>query len=126
FNPVSDVSQKKVISYYISVSTILEYKDKAINKMNRVLDVFAGISCDVDLLWLCDEYAEAVLENDDKELFEKYLAFKERFLSLYPGGITTDMKKASDYSAAYFGDHLLAANLFLKTGKPVMIQEIDL
>ena len=62
------------------------------------------------------------------EIFQKYTAIKEQYIAEGWGIFddTADMDRAVVLSDAYYGDGSSVVQVYQQTGKPVMIQNVDI
>ena len=122
---------KKVILYYNSMSCIAQYKDRYIDKVNSVFELFEENTDRITVIWVIDRdlyvlktgvykgYKETV--NRFTELVKKYSELNN--VILYKED-TPD--KAVAISDAFYGDRGVLMNRFRRTGRPVMIQNVKL
>lgn len=122
-----DGSLKKVILYNTSVGAILRYNDKMLSKMREVFDIFESNKDEIALLWRPHPLMEATIESMRSGLYEEYMKLKQRFLDENIGiyDETPDMYTAIALSDGYYGDWSSLVPLYQKTGKPVMIQNVE-
>lgn len=123
-----DGSLKKIILYNTSVGTLLKYNDKMLEKMKEVFDIFENNKDEIALLWRPHPLIEATIESMRSDLYEKYLRLKQWFLKENIGiyDETPDMYTAIVLSDGYYGDWSSLVPLYQKTGKPVMIQNVEI
>ena len=105
-----------------------EYKERAIDKINKVLDIFASYPDRIKVLW-----AAVGIENLDlldTKTADDFLAAVERFGKMNMGEyvkevLLSDAITYSDRCDAYYGDPSATALWFFYRKKPVMIMNID-
>lgn len=118
---------KKIIFYNTSVSTLLAYDEKMICKMEAVFDIFSKHQDTVALLWRPHPLIKATISSMRPQLLEHFerveREYKEAGWGIYDD--TADMDRAITISDAYFGDASSVVHLYRKTGKPIMIQNVD-
>ena len=97
--------------------------------LNEVLAAFglrAGRE-DAVLLWRPHPLMESTFSSMRPVLRERYVRLKERFIREKIGiyDDTPDMYPAIGLSDAYYGDWSSLVRLYRETGKPVMIQDVN-
>lgn len=122
-----DGSSKKVILYNTSVGSFLRYNDKMLSKMRQVFDIFESNKGEIALLWRPHPLMEATIESMRSGLYEEYMQLKQWFIKENIGiyDETPDMYTAIALSDGYYGDWSSLVPLYQKTGKPVMIQNVE-
>lgn len=122
----SDGSRKKVILYFISISTFFQYGEAMLEKLKDVFTVFKENQADIVLLWKPDPLIEGKADCFSPQLWASYQktveSYKQESWGIYDGG--QDAGGAVALSDAYYGDGSLLARLFHQAGKPVMIQDV--
>lgn len=117
---------KKVILYNTSLNGLLKAGDAYLEKMQDVFELFQGRE-DAVLLWRPHPLMESTLLSMRPELYTRYMELKERFLEESIGiyDDTSDMYPAIGLSDAYYGDMSSLVWLYRETGKPVMVQDVE-
>lgn len=117
---------RKVILYNTSLSSMLNGGEVYLKKMERVFLFFAGRE-DAVLLWRPHPLMESTFSSMRPVLRERYVRLKERFIREKIGiyDDTPDMYPAIGLSDAYYGDWSSLVRLYRETGKPVMIQDVN-
>ncbi len=122
-----DGSKKKIIFYNTSVTALLQENDKMLEKIRRTFDIFRKNEDKVVLLWRPHPLIQATLTSMRPDLWKKYKAlvneYKENGWGIYDD--SPDMDRAIAVSDAYFGDQSSIVVLYQKTGKPIMIQNVN-
>lgn len=122
-----DGSWKKIIFYNISVTTMLENTEQWINKIENVLEICKDKKEEVALLWRPHPLLESTMRSMCPQILNKYLEIKSNYLKgkwgIYDD--TADLNKAISVSDAYYGDRSSVVELYRQTGKPIMIQNVD-
>lgn len=123
----ADGSKRKIIIYSMPVSSIIDYKEKAINKLQRVLDIFKDNKEEICLLWYWDVIMEDVIRLDYPDLWNELQKivnqYKEEAWGIYEEEADKDlMVRVSD---AYYGDGCVVSQAMVMAGKPVMVQNYD-
>lgn len=119
-----DGSRKKVIFYNTSVTALLRYGEKMLDKIEDVFRVFCENREDVALLWRPHPLFRATVASMRAELGERYDRIVEEYRTQSWGiyDDTADVNRAIALSDAYYGDHSSIVQMYEKTGKPVMLQ----
>lgn len=121
----ADGSWKKIIFYNISLGALLNYGEKMIDKIERVLDTFKENKEEVALLWRPHPLYKSTLEAMRPEYSDRYQAivdkYREEGWGIYDD--TPDMNRAVVLSDAYYGDHSSVARLYKQVGKLIMYQD---
>lgn len=117
---------KKVILYNTSLNGLLNGNEAYLEKMRDVFLVFQSRE-DVVLLWRPHPLMESTLLSMRTELYTQYMDlkkwFQEEAIGIYDD--TADMYPAIGISDAYYGDWSSLVWLYRETGKPVMIQDVE-
>lgn len=121
-----DGSWKKIIFYNTTVAALLEHNEKMLEKMRDVFRIFKENKDEVALLWRPHPLIQATIESMRPQLWHDY----EQLLNRYQAegwGIyddTADMDRAVVLSDAYYGDASSVVQVYQKTGKPGIIQDV--
>lgn len=122
-----DGSRKKVIFYNTSIAGLLQYNEQALEKMEHVFRVFKENQDTAALLWRPHPLVKATVESMRPQLWTKY----DKLVADYRKGRwgiyddTADLNRAIEISDAYYGDGSSIVHLYQQTGKPVMIQNVN-
>lgn len=131
----SDGSRKKVFLYNTSISTMLEHTlnergevcSRYLRKIESVLRYFKQRN-DVVLLWRPHPLMEQTLTSMRPEIYEDYCKivrdYKEANYGIYDD--SANLQRALAVSDAYYGDRSSVMYLWEKTGKPLLINHIDI
>lgn len=121
-----DGSRKKVVLYNTSVTTLIRYNEQYLEKMQDVFRVFYENRDEVALLWRPHPLIRATIESMRPQLWEAYRNLAEQYKKEKWGiyDDSPDMDRAVALSDAYYGDGSSIVQLYQKTGKPVMIQNV--
>ena len=126
---IERVNGKKTILFYTTISFLAENGNKAIEKINRTLDLFSENAGKIRVLWVTQGIREYIglLE---KKVADDFLRAKEKFESLQIGEYREDVKRCDNkkYAAAcdaYYGDPSSLALQFFYNHKPVMIENAN-
>lgn len=122
----SDGSRKKIIFYNTSINGVLQNDEKMLDKMEDVFRIFKENQDEVALLWRPHPLIKSTIQSMRPRLWARYEKIVERYQEegwgIYDD--TADMDRAVVLSDAYYGDMSSVVQLYQKTGKQVMIQEI--
>lgn len=122
-----DGSWKKIIFYNTSISTLLSVNEKMLKKMRGVFLTFKEYKDDIALLWRPHPLILATIESMRPQLlgdYQKIVAkYQEEGWGIYDD--SADLNRAIAISDAYYGDHSSVVQLYQKTGKPIMIQNVE-
>ena len=123
----ADGSWKKIILYNTGIASLLAYNEKWVDKIESVLKVFKENQNEIALLWRPHPLIESTMKSMRPEVLQKYMMLKERYLAEGWGiyDETADVDRAVVLSDAYYGDGSSLVQLYRQTGKPVMIQNVE-
>ncbi len=118
---------RKVIAYFVSINALMQYKDKAIDKVVRSLQIFEEASDDIKTIYLQQDAIMTQLEYINAELYKKYMqavsVFRDR------GKISFEEERNAgmymDQWDAYYGERGALAHRCIEMGIPVMIENMD-
>lgn len=118
---------KKVIFYNVSISTCLHYNERWIEKIANTLEIFRENQEEIALLWRPHPLIESTLHSMRPDLLERYRKVRDQYIEEAWGiyDDTADLDRAIAISDAYYGDGSSVVQLYQQTGKPVMIQNIE-
>lgn len=123
----SDSTWKKIIFYNTSLAAFLNDSEKMLDKIEDVLRIFFESKEDIVLLWRPHPLMEQTITAQRPELLERYQAivqqYKDAGWGIYDD--TSDMDRAVILSDAYYGDMSSVVQVYQKTGKPVMVQNVE-
>lgn len=138
-----DGSRKKVILYNTSINALLNNTGQYLKKLRSVIELFHGRD-DVILWWRPHPLLESTIVSMRPEFLDEYKRiiadYKSEGRGIYiehecnekenkPWGIyddSTDVNRAVTYADYYYGDSGSAVEaVFFATGKPIMIQNIN-
>lgn len=123
----ADGSWKKIIFYNTSIAAFLRDSQAMVEKIKRVLDIFRANQDEVALLWRPHPLMEQTVESMRPELLEAYKEVVEAYRSEAWGiyDDSSDMNRAVVLSDAYYGDASSVVQVYKETGKPIMIQSVE-
>lgn len=122
-----DGSYKKIVLFTISISSVLQYEDRLIEKLRKVLDTFSENQGEIALVWQHNPLIESTLETLNMPLFKEFHDIVEQFkkgnYGIYDESHNTD--RAVALSDAYYGDTCRMVQICRMAGKPVMIMKVE-
>lgn len=122
-----DGSRKKVILYNTSISSLLRHNEKMLVKMKSVFRTFKEKKNEVALLWRPHPLIRATVESMRPEFKVEYdklvKEYREEGWGIYDD--TADMNRAIGISDAYYGDPSSLVQLYQKTERPILIQNVE-
>ena len=122
-----DGSRKKIILYNTGIAALLTHNEKWVDKIENVLRTFRENQDEVALLWRPHPLIESTMKSMRPEVLRKFMAIKEDYITQGWGiyDETADVDRAVVLSDAYYGDGSSVVQLYRQTGKPVMIQNVE-
>ena len=122
-----DGSWKKIIFYNTSVGALLQHNEKMLEKMRYVFGIFKENQDEVALLWRPHPLIKATVESMRPQLWIEYdrlvRKYREEGWGIYDD--TSDVDRAIALSDAYYGDGSSVVQLYQQTGKPIMMQDVE-
>ena len=124
----SDGNGKKVVLYYNSISRLAQYKQAYIDKAIRVLKLFEEYSEKMTVLWCPDKMIFEEVPSKYKKWVDKYCDLLNEYKDKTYVILETeyDVEKTVAISDAYYGDKGYIMHRFERTGRPVMIQNVEI
>ncbi len=127
---LGEYSGRKAVVYYFTISTVIYYGEKAIDKFERVLEIFAGAQSAAGKLvaiFVPQDYLTANLDKAEPEVRDRYCAFVEKAKKT-PGVIFDEEGRSLDFIdkwSAYYGDTGVAAMECASRKIPVMLENVE-
>lgn len=122
-----DGTWKKIIFYNTSIGALLQNEEKMLDKMKSVFQTFKEQQDTVALLWRPHPLIQSTIKSMRPLLWAEYeklvQAYREEGWGIYDD--TADMDRAVVLSDAYYGDRSSVVQVYQETGKPVMIQNVE-
>lgn len=122
-----DGTWKKIIFYNTSINALLENDEKMLDKIKSVFNTFKENQDEVALLWRPHPLIRTTIETMRPKLWEEYSQIVEQYCregwGIYDD--SADMDRAVVLSDAYYGDSSSIVQVYQETGKPVMIQNVE-
>lgn len=121
------IQGKKVIFYNTGVSGLLHGREKQIEKMKRVFDVFQKHP-EVVLWWRPHPLELGTIESMAPELAQEYVEMRKEYKDKNMGILdeSTDLHRAIAISDAYYGDWSSVIHLYRAVKKPVLTENINI
>ena len=121
-----DRSRKKVILYNTTIGSTLKESADMLIKIEDVLRVFENDK-ETALLWRPHPLLKTTLKSMRPDLLRDFLRIEEDYKK---GGWgiydeSADLYRAIAVSDAYYGDMSSVVELYKQTGKPIMIQNVE-
>ncbi len=122
-----DGTWKKIIFYNTSIGALLKDDEKMLDKMKSVFGIFKEQQETVALLWRPHPLIPSTIKAMRPQFWTEY----ERIVNTYKAegwGIyddSADLDRAVVLSDAYYGDISSVVQVYQETGKPVMIQNVE-
>lgn len=124
----SDGTWKKIVLYNTSINALLQNDEKMLEKMKSVFGIFKEEQETVALLWRPHPLIPTTVRTMRPELWSRYeelvKAYREEGWGVYDD--SADMDRAIVISDAYYGDHSSLVQIYQATGKPIMLQNVDI
>ncbi len=110
------------------IAALLTYDEKWVDKIENALTIFKENQDEVALLWRPHPLIESTMKSMRPTVLEKYMVLKDNYISEGWGiwDETADVDRAVVLSDAYYGDPSSLVQLYQQTGKPIMIQNVEI
>ncbi|MBE5936770.1 MAG: hypothetical protein E7265_01930 [Lachnospiraceae bacterium] len=120
-------NRKKIIMYNTTLQAFFDFHDKYLDKIKRTLEIFKANKNTI-LLWRPHPLMKDSMAAMYPVEYEKYVEIVEEYKSQGWGiyDDTSDLNRAIALSDAYYGDMSSVVELYRMTGKPIMIQNINI
>lgn len=124
----ADGSWRKIILYNTGIAALLVHDEKWVDKIESALKIFRENQDEIALLWRPHPLIESTMKSMRPEILQKYMRLKEHYLAEGWGiyDETADVDRAVVLSDAYYGDASSVVQLYQQTGKPIMIQNVEI
>jgi len=122
----TDGSCKKVVLYYVGISSFVQYGHQIICKMEDVFAEFAKQQEEVVILWKLQDLVKSTLQQSDIQLYREVLALETKFQEMELGILAGEESDELLVSVcnAYYGDASSLVQKCRSAGIPVMIQKV--
>ena len=116
-------SSKKIVLYNTGIGTLLQAREKAIDKIEYTLEEFKK-DREVVLLWRPHPLYLSTINSMHVELSERYKKIIEKYRNEAWGiyDDTADLDRALLLSDAYYGDGSSIVEIYRKLNKPILIE----
>ena len=106
---------------------MLHFEEKMLKKIENVLAYFAQKE-QVVLLWRPHPLLKTTLQSMRPDMYEHYASIEQDYINAGWGIFdeSADMYRAISISDAYYGDWSSVVELYRKTLKPILIQNVNL
>jgi len=124
----SKIKNRRVIFYNTSLSGLLKYREKALDKMEYIFSVFKNRDKEV-LLWRPHPLSKATLRSMVPELYQRYCELEQEFINDNIGiyDTTSDVSISIVLSDAYIGEEgSSVVHLFGILGKPIFLLDLSI
>lgn len=124
----SDGTWKKIILYNTSIGALLANEEQMLVKIRSVFQTFKEQQEDVALLWRPHPLIESTIKTMKPRLWTEYEKLVQEYRTERWGiyDDSADMDRAVVLSDAYYGDNSSVVRVYWETGKPVMIQNVEI
>lgn len=123
-----DGSNKKLILYYFSGSKLYENIEKALEKLEKTIAIFADRAEYITVVWKYDVNVNEYIKKHKPKAWEKYCELVKRFCE-EGHGIYIDAEESvsnlAKWCDGYYGDAGVLAKECICRHKPVMIQNLE-
>lgn len=123
----SDGTWKKIILYNTSVGAFLDNDEKMLRKMKSVFKMFKEQREKVALMWRPHPLMSSTIQTMRPHLWAEYerlvQTYQEEGWGIYDD--SADLNRAVVLSDAYYGDRSSVVYIYQETGKPLMIQDVE-
>ncbi len=122
----ADGNKKKVVLYNTTIKAMLMNPEKMMKKIEDVFEKFKS-NTEVTLVWRPHPLLKASLKSMRDDYVKQYEMIEKKYVAdgwgIYDD--SSDMYRAIVWSDAYYGDGGSVAEIYKKTGKPIMLQNVD-
>ncbi len=123
-----DGSKKKVILYYISMSSLVQYKIKMVEKVRRVFKCLFENKADIVFIWKEDPMIDLNKKLIEKNIYTQYKTLQNEIISqqniIYTERMCDDI--LTNICDAYYGMPSAIGNKFHILHKPVMLCDVEI
>lgn len=124
-----DGREKKVVVYKNNISFILQNRDRYIEKLRSILATFEREAESITFLWIDNPIVRPVLESRYPELWQEYVSVIDEYLKkgwgIYDGTGKIQPDELALIGHAYYGDVDSIIQKFVRAGKPVMLENVE-
>ena len=122
-----DVLNKKKIVFEFSLSELYIYENKAIEKLQQIMDTFQSFRDSVEVIWVMEDNFEQELRRIKPELTDEFLEIRRAFYQKEMGRIVNavSIKNELKYMNAFYGSGGYIMNLCIREKLPVMRLSVE-
>ena len=122
-----DGTRKKIVLYANDVSVFLAYREKAVDKLEQVLEVFHEAGEDVTLWWRPHKNMAERLEGVSQKLALRYRRILDNYREAEWGicDESDNIGRAVKFCDVYYGDLNPILQPLQNAGKPVVLAEME-
>lgn len=123
-----DGSIKKIVLYNTSVAGLMQYGQKMLDKMRKVLDTFHDSQSEIALIWRPHPLLKSAIISTMPELLDEYIGLVGQYCEAGWGiyDDTPDLDRTIELCDAYYGDADGVAHKCETLGKLVMLQNVEI
>lgn len=123
-----DGTWKKIVFYNTSINALLKNDSLMLEKMKSVFQSFKQGKDEVALLWRPHPLIPSTIKSMRPQLWAQYAEmvrkYREEGWGIYDD--SADMDRAVVLSDAYNGDQSSVVHVYQSTGKPIMLQNVNI
>lgn len=118
---------KKQIVFEFSLSELYIYENKAIEKLQQIMDTFQSFRDSVEVIWVMEDNFEQELRRIKPELTDEFLEIRRAFYQKEMGRIVNavSIKNELKYMNAFYGSGGYIMNLCIREKLPVMRLSVE-
>ena len=122
-----DGTWKKIVFYNTSINALLRHDDRMLEKIKVVFEYFEKNKDEIALLWRPHPLIPNTIKSMRPRLWDKYEKIVEQYRQgnwgIYDD--SADMDRAVVLSDAYYGDSSSIVYVYQQTGKPLLMQNVN-
>lgn len=111
----------KCLLYYVGIGPLLAYKAQMLQKIKNSCEIFDRYKQHLSYFYMTEPEAEEILKKEDPIFYQEYMDV----VSQIPQ-IDLEIEEIMEQCDAYYGCASYIANMFRDSGKPVMIQNVQI
>lgn len=122
-----DGTWKRIVFYNTSINALLKYDDRMLEKIKAAFEYFKKNQDEIALLWRPHPLIPNTIKSMRPLLWNKYKEIVEQYRQENWGiyDDSADMDRAVVLSDAYYGDSSSIVYVYQQTGKPLLIQNVN-
>lgn len=122
-----DGTRKKVILYNTTLQPLLNHRERYLDKLQNVINFFYSYKDEYALLWRPHPLMYSTISSMSSNLSDMYMNivkdYKKKAFGIFDD--TADLHRAISISDVYYGDNGSLVALYKETGRPIMIQNVE-